>query len=63
MRKEKQYRLYKAVKYEVMNFFVDHGMTLTEMWKVVNNKVGDIDLSAFWKNECMEDYFMATSNK
>lgn len=56
--------LYKAVKYEVMNFQTDHGMSLLELWAVVNRRLTgkdeidyiSIDLGDWWKNTCLEDY-------
>ena len=59
--------LYSAVKYEVENFFAEHGMTLPEMWAVVNHRfIGkesidyvSINCSDFWKRTCLEDYAAA----
>lgn len=56
--------LYQAVKYEVNNFQADHGMSLPELWAVVNHRmIGNeaidyisINLSDWWKATCLEDY-------
>lgn len=52
MTKERFY-LYKACKYQVANFYYDHGMSLVEMWKFVNS---DDDLGFWWKREVLKDY-------
>ena len=51
----KKYTLYKAVKFWIAQTW-SH-MTLPELWKIVNNKVYDAELSAFMKNEVIELYF------
>ena len=56
--------LYKACKYQVEHFAADHGMTLPELWAVVNNRrIGNddidyisIDLHDWWKQTTLEDY-------
>ena len=56
--------LYKAVKYEVANFFGDHGMSLPELWAVVNHRYIGVeaidyitsDLSDWWCDVCLTDY-------
>ena len=51
--------LYKACKYEVENFREDHGMSLPEMWAVVNDRAPEwkrMGVQAFWKATCLRDY-------
>lgn len=50
--------LYKAVKYEVVNFVYDHGCNVAQMWAMVNGKhpgYGEKS-SNWWKAMCLEDY-------
>ena len=49
--------LYKAVKYEVQNFFEDHGMTIPEMWDRVSGDPDRMDAGEqFWYVTCITDY-------
>lgn len=56
--------LYKAVKWQVVNFFADHGMSVPELWAVVNHRmIGveaidyiSINLSNWWRDMCLDDY-------
>jgi hypothetical protein len=47
--------LFKAVKYEVVNFYTDHGCNLAMMWKVIKGRVEGIDKD-FWIRTCLDDY-------
>lgn len=53
----KRVELYKAVKYEVVNFVSDHGCTVAQMWAIVTGKDPKHQTSAeWWKKTCLEDY-------
>ena len=45
--------LYRAVKHQVNEYQADHGYTLTEMWKLVNQNT---KRGNFWKGICLTDY-------
>lgn len=56
-------KLYKAVKYEAVQYKCDHGMQMFELWAVVNKRwLGSnvdyitIDSHDWWKQTCLEDY-------
>lgn len=46
--------LYKAVKYEVENFYEDHGFSVVDLWNVVNGRTEYN--AAWWTRTCLEDY-------
>lgn len=48
--------LYKAVKYQVANYYADHGMNLAEMWHTIHSDTKNGD---FWKSECLRDFAVA----
>lgn len=46
--------LYKAVKYEVLEHQAEHGFTLPELWRVVNDENADYHI--FWLSVVVTDY-------
>lgn len=49
--------LYKACKYEAVNFKADHGCNAAEMWALVNGRTKGWEHTAnFWKDTCLDDY-------
>lgn len=53
----KRMNLYKAVKFQVMNFTAECGMNLVELWKMVNT---DTEQGYYWKVTCLADYDTCT---
>jgi L-amino acid N-acyltransferase YncA len=46
-------KLYKAVKYEAIEFYADHGFSITGLWKEVNT---DSKRGRWWRDMCLCDY-------
>lgn len=48
--------LYKACKYQVEEYYRDHGMTLPEMWDVVHGNGSLGSKWQFWLKTVLDDY-------
>lgn len=55
--------LYKAVKYQVAEYFADHGYTMPRLWAIVSGKIENENKTLFWRNQVMADYYTEVLGK